>query len=768
MRFLSKIRKNDISYKYIVSLCIMTLISIFVIGFSIYTYCNMKKQNYKLAAKETENTAVRIVDLVDERLDNLRQYYINAVTDNKCQWFLTNEMNYSDYRRYKDISNLMENVVLFGDYIRGYTLVNFKNEWVVSSKGIYPLSDVLNSEVLSDLREGEASELIKNNWYYSSEEVLLRSIDRNYRLTVETGGVNLVLNLPLASVNKNGMLLVNINMDSWKRWLLQNIDTSYEKVIVLDAQNQVVYATDSSLAAQCAAIEPDEDFTIPTVQLGGENGSVYMVSAETSDVMGWKYFVCYDMSKGQYGNARFLFIFVSTLLLFAFLSFTVVRYLIYLPVGRLVKSVSDEDNGIAGNELDFLAGKFVDLKNDKEKMGLLMERNHEKIKELFELQLIRGEVRADDEWEEYIEKLGLVYYKYYASAVMVLDLSDEDDIQGNVNEDAICIKLVEDAPADVKEMLWMPLVYNCYTIFCLFGSEDEESLLQKITVFYEKMQTYTAKSCGYQILMGVSATHTNRRHVSAAYRESINALTMHQAESAEGREEQEKNCHFYLSSVSEHEDNYDSGFEKTIQSALTSMDKELCYKIINDFCDYLGKNSFCNMTLYIYRMIDAILLTAINTKISLEELYPDGIAKLYERIVEVNEAGRVRRSLKSLLIDPILESRKKLLEDNSYSIMEEIERRIVESKGNITLNECADAMGVSQTYIWKVLKMERGKTFSEYQEKYKLEEAKRLLLQTNLSVAEIATELNYTNAQNFIRFFSKGTGVTPGKFRKLY
>lgn len=188
MRFLSKIRKNDISYKYIVSLCIMTLISIFVIGFSIYTYCNMKKQNYKLAAKETENTAVRIVDLVDERLDNLRQYYINAVTDNKCQWFLTNEMNYSDYRRYKDISNLMENVVLFGDYIRGYTLVNFKNEWVVSSKGIYPLSDVLNSEVLSDLREGEASELIKNNWYYSSEEVLLRSIDRNYRLTVETGG----------------------------------------------------------------------------------------------------------------------------------------------------------------------------------------------------------------------------------------------------------------------------------------------------------------------------------------------------------------------------------------------------------------------------------------------------------------------------------------------------------------------------------------------------------------------------------------------------
>ena len=35
-------------------------------------------------------------------------------------------------------------------------------------------------------------------------------------------------------------------------------------------------------------------------------------------------------------------------------------------------------------------------------------------------------------------------------------------------------------------------------------------------------------------------------------------------------------------------------------------------------------------------------------------------------------------------------------------------------------------------------------------------------------ITEIAEQLNYTNAQNFIRFFSKSTGVTPGKFRKLY
>ena len=75
--------------------------------------------------------------------------------------------------------------------------------------------------------------------------------------------------------------------------------------------------------------------------------------------------------------------------------------------------------------------------------------------------------------------------------------------------------------------------------------------------------------------------------------------------------------------------------------------------------------------------------------------------------------------------------------------------------------------GVKSVDIWKILKMERGKTFTEYAEKYKIEEAKKLLSETDLSVQEIALRLDYANAQNFIRFFSKATGITPGKFRKM-
>ena len=58
-------------------------------------------------------------------------------------------------------------------------------------------------------------------------------------------------------------------------------------------------------------------------------------------------------------------------------------------------------------------------------------------------------------------------------------------------------------------------------------------------------------------------------------------------------------------------------------------------------------------------------------------------------------------------------------------------------------------------------------TFSEYLASYKLELAKKMLLETDMTVAEIAEKLNYTSAQNFNRFFTKYENISPGKYRKM-
>lgn len=450
----------------------------------------------------------------------------------------------------------------------------------------------------------------------------------------------------------------------------------------------------------------------------------------------------------------------------------VFSYLIYRPVGSLVRNIPDDGQKRKGNELQFLAGKFETVMNDKKVLQEAVSANQKKLQELFELRMIRGEVSGKEEWKEYVDDLGLRPWKYFATAVIVLNLREETQDQSSVSEDVICLKLVEELPEELERKAWMVPVYNACTIFAIFAEEDENRLLDRIREFYLGMQEYSEAATGYRILMGVSGNHTDYRHIRSAYRESINALTNTLVDGQETAEELEKlrDCHFYLASYTLNGQLYNSSYEKEIRNGIKAVDKEACYNTTDELTAHLAGQQAgqTEKTVSLLQYVNAILLTAMEARLDIERIFPDGIRKIYFELLEVLEPERERRYIKRYILDPVLEERNQLLEKRSYSMMEEIEKLLSENKGNITLTECADALGVHPTYIWKILKMEKGKSFAEYLEEYKLEEAKKLLLNTSMSVAEIAAELNYTNAQNFIRFFSKCTGVTPGKFRKLY
>jgi len=768
-------RKGKMSYKGTVSLSLLCLISIFVIIFCGYSYYSYREECYDNAVREAENTANRLVEQIDERMANLQQYYASAMLEEDIKWMLENRAKYSDYSRYSVAAETMASKKIFWDYIKGYALINFRTDMVLSNKGMYSFKDAFNKDEIHGIYDDNSSSVTKTFWIFRKGEHIFDNnptvlVDRNEYYTIEAEGLSLIMRLPIDNMNQSGMLIINIDMCTWEKWLEQWLN-DYEEVVVYDASGELIYTTNQLLAERCA--EMNSEMLSKNKEIKVE-GDAFIPAKAQSDILGWQYYSFYNMEEEQKTAMHLSDVMLLLILLFLVLCFYVMVYIIYRPINLLMNNLGEEN--VEGNEFDYLANRFSDLREDKQSLENVVLQQQDKLQELFELRLIRGEVRTTEELEEYLQNLHLRQYKYYAAAVMVLNLRDEHEAQSNVSEDAICLQLVENLPEKLKEYIWMPLVYNACTLFCIFGNDDESTLLEQISSFYIEMQNYAENSYGYRMLMGVSTTHTDYRNMRGAYRESVNALTMQKnienssvfSENGELKADM-SDCHFYLSNSNFTGSAYNNSFEKDIRAAIKGMDKEQCYKVIDEFYSYFSQfEGHDEALIYILRFVNTILLTALDARLDLNQLYPDGVKKLYEEIIEVIEPARVRRYIKRVLIDSVLQERTKLLEDNSYSIMEEIERKIASSKGNITLAECADALGVHTTYIWKVLKMEKGKSFSDYLEEYKLDEAKRLLLQTNMSVAEIAAELNYTNAQNFIRFFSKGTGVTPGKFRKLY
>lgn len=85
---------------------------------------------------------------------------------------------------------------------------------------------------------------------------------------------------------------------------------------------------------------------------------------------------------------------------------------------------------------------------------------------------------------------------------------------------------------------------------------------------------------------------------------------------------------------------------------------------------------------------------------------------------------------------------------------------------DISLECVSEAIKISPFYLCRLMKQEMGVTFVEYLTKIRMEEAKRLSMETALSVKEIAERCGYSNDTYFCKVFKKYTGKTIGDYRR--
>jgi len=83
----------------------------------------------------------------------------------------------------------------------------------------------------------------------------------------------------------------------------------------------------------------------------------------------------------------------------------------------------------------------------------------------------------------------------------------------------------------------------------------------------------------------------------------------------------------------------------------------------------------------------------------------------------------------------------------------------------ISLQEIADIAGLSAPYFSTIFKEEMGENLSKYLNRLRVERASRLLLETNMSLAEIAGSCCFEDQSWFSKIFKAYTGISPGKYR---
>ena len=108
-----------------------------------------------------------------------------------------------------------------------------------------------------------------------------------------------------------------------------------------------------------------------------------------------------------------------------------------------------------------------------------------------------------------------------------------------------------------------------------------------------------------------------------------------------------------------------------------------------------------------------------------------------------------------------------MLDAMDQQLIKNIEQYVMQnmSRGQISLEEMASAMGMGRVPFFHRIRNLTGKTPAELVRDMRLKHACILLKRTNINMSELATNVGFMTAENFINIFREKFGMTPLEYR---
>jgi len=88
---------------------------------------------------------------------------------------------------------------------------------------------------------------------------------------------------------------------------------------------------------------------------------------------------------------------------------------------------------------------------------------------------------------------------------------------------------------------------------------------------------------------------------------------------------------------------------------------------------------------------------------------------------------------------------------------------------NLSLESVANEIGLSKSYLSRIINAELQTNFNDYVNSFRVAEAKNLLLNpqfSNYTLVSIGLEAGFNSKTTFNTVFKKQTGLTPSQYRK--
>lgn len=734
---------------------IISLLPLCILG--VFSYTTYIRDLSEKMDDTMQSIANQTRDRVATVMTSIRDYYVNVPQNADVEW-LAAEQNIP-YDRYADVNAAIRQfrgALGIYEYVSGYTYINRVHDFVLTTNGMHRYSEMANKEEAEALILPENLLFQRMRWHNNMAKSNTQTVPRG---TIDLRGYLLLLHLPMNGVDVDQALIINLNTVNLQRLLTRDLESF--SVVVLD-ENREVFLKSSDTLAEYAMERYDELSKLSAPMLDSiDEGEAYRVAVAKSDAYNMMFVVGYNQQIIQAGADRILTlisVLAVTILALIILSWLGSRQL-YRPVKQLASHFGNKD-AQKGNDIEQITYEVKRLIGSNTAMEHVIGDQRDLLVKFFMTRLFRGEL-TNTQIEDQIRQLRLEPAACYCIMACRLPVGGTPD---SVDENAVRIMFLDNLPSSIRAQLYTAPVNDLNAIVLLLGAESEAQLGQKVELVFGMLTAYAQSALSIALLVGVSSPIRSLAWCRTAFLESVEALKrdVPVEEAPMGDISYYANMHSDKNMIGV---SYESQ-EQEIRLAVDECNRAKARRCLSEFIKRLPGwvNAKHQNALCINRFIISILSVLHDAGLSVDDVFAENEQTLFRQAGALYNAAELEKFIMHSVIDPSICALEAFRE--GATPINRIKDLVREANGNITIAECSDRLGYHTSYIWRIIKTHTGMSFAEYTAQAKVGAAMAMLMETDLSIAEIATELSYTNAQNFIRFFSKQTGTTPGKYRQ--
>ncbi|MDP4097848.1 AraC family transcriptional regulator [Paenibacillus sp. P96] len=722
-----------------------------VTSFEIYIYYHTMNSVVDRVADSKESYITQIKNNLEQKIQTIEYAFNTFSTTPFFNEVVANPITEKDFVAYRNINSQLNYIASMGLEGATYTLISLDQKWQVSNGS------------LSHLEQDDLNRLYED--YINKQDQSL------FWIRTDTG-IRFVNTLPVFSKKKQAIALSDISLGTLNRMIKTGEQPA---VLIVNKQGDLMYETDPGASLLTDAQRRSISRTVATQQdtgmfsLDRPDDAPLKVLYAKSAYNNWTYITLLDQKEvnDALKMTRFGLITMGLLLI---LLIAVVAYAISIyftkPILRIKRSLPEGHHLTSKNEIDWIINSIDSIVTEKKSLETLVQSELPQLETQLVLNLFRNRV-TKEELERKLPRFGydILGNRVYVTMLVQLDnigkreASDKDVLLLAVN------KVVEEVIPEERRLLPIILNDDTQATIVAFSEANAQEIRREVLEYASTMIRTVKEYLQCSISIGISKSYENLLLSKEACEMSKQALHHRLNLGKESIIFYEDITKVVSGPVLLH---YPAQLETQLFDAIRLGDEgqvaRALYPLLAELMKH-NKNAV-HLEVMLVRLVNNLI--QLEQVLGIEVLMTHDNHALYQRVLSIRNPEEVERLLVEQVIFPMVRSMKEKTNQQFRSLSEKIAAIVrAEYDRELSLEMIGDRLHYNPNYLSSIFKKEFGTTFSDYLMNYRLDMAKKWLIDTDMTIKEIAERLQYQNPQNFIRSFRKKENVTPGAYRKM-